>query len=139
MPLIYLLDTNILSEPLKPRPNPQIITALQKHAETCATASVVLHELFYGCYRLPPGRKRQYIEDYLHDVVLAALPILPYSPAAAQWHAGERARLEQKGLTPPFADGQIAAIAQAHGLVLVTRNLADYAHFQIQAEDWAVI
>lgn len=139
MPLTYLLDTNILSEPLKPRPDPQIIAALQLHAEACATASVVIHELFYGCYRLSPGRKRQYIESYLHDVVLATLPVLPYSPAAAQWHAAERARLEQSGLTPPFVDGQIAAIAQAHGLILVTRNLADYAHFQIQITDWSQI
>jgi tRNA(fMet)-specific endonuclease VapC len=136
--LTYLLDTNILSEPLKPQPNPGIIHQLQTHAAACATASIVLHELFYGCYRLPAGRKREYIEDYLHDVVLDSLPILAYTPAAAQWHAQERARLEKCGLTPPFADGQIAAVAQAYGLILVTRNLADYAHFKIKAEDWAV-
>jgi len=136
--LTYLLDTNILSEPLRPQPNPRILSQLQTQADRCATASIVIHELFYGCYRLPKGRKRSTIENYLHEVVLATLPILTYSPPAAEWHARERARLEGQGLTPPFADGQIAAVARVHGLTLVTRNLADYAHFELESIDWSL-
>ena len=67
------------------------------------------------------------------------LVILPYDEAAADWHADERARLSAIGLTPPFADGQIAAVAAVNGLVLVTRNVADFQHFQgLTIENWYV-
>jgi len=56
--------------------------------------------------------------------------VLPYDERAANWHAAERARLAGIGLTPPFVDGQIAAIARANDLTLVTANQADYAGFQ---------
>ncbi len=65
------------------------------------------------------------------------MPILPYDEEAAAWHAAERARLEADGLTPPFADGQIASIAYRHELTLVTFNTADYQGFQeVILEDW---
>lgn len=132
----YLLDTNILSEPLRPSPHPKILMALQSHGEDCATASIVWHELCYGCERLEAGRKKQHIQDYLQNVIFKTLPILPYCPQAARWHAQQRARLEALGLKPPFADGQIAAIAKVNQLVLVTRNIADYAHFELEMIDW---
>ena len=57
--------------------------------------------------------------------------------AAADWHAAERARLTGLGRTPPFVDGQIAAIAHVNGLVLVTANVADFRHFaDLSVEDW---
>jgi tRNA(fMet)-specific endonuclease VapC len=49
----------------------------------------------------------------------------------------ERARLIPSGLTPSYADGQIAAIAKVNNLILVTRNVADYANFQdLAIENW---
>ena len=68
------------------------------------------------------SRRRDAIERYLEDVALASFPILDYDRAAAEWHARERVRLETAGKTPPFIDGQIAAIASVHDLVLVTAN-----------------
>ncbi len=57
---------------------------------------------------------------------------------SAEWHTAERARLTAIGLTPPFVDGQIMAIAQANGLILVTLNPKDYAAFAgVKAEDWS--
>jgi tRNA(fMet)-specific endonuclease VapC len=90
---------------------------------------VVWHELLYGVYRLPVSRKRKTLERYLTEVVLATIAVLPYDESAAAWHALERARLTGLGRTPPFADGQVAAVAATHDLVLVTRNVADFAHF----------
>ena len=133
----YLLDTNILSEPLRPAPNPKILERLRRHQEQLATASVVWHELLFGCHRLPASERRTAIEEYLHKVVAASIEILPYDERAARSHAVERARLALAGRTPPFADGQIAAVARTHDLILVTRNLADYGGFQdLQIEDW---
>jgi tRNA(fMet)-specific endonuclease VapC len=66
-----------------------------------------------------------------------AFPILPYDEAAATWHGEERARLEALGTPAPFVDGQIAAIAHVHGLVLVTTNDKDFTRFKVLTiENW---
>jgi tRNA(fMet)-specific endonuclease VapC len=132
-----LLDTNVVSEPLRPVPNQKILARLQQHQTEIAIASIVWHELLFGCYRLPPSAKRTAIETYLRQVVAPTIPILPYDAQAAEWHAAERARLASIGRPPSFADGQIAAIAQASQLIIVTINQADYADYQgVRVEDW---
>ena len=133
----YLLDTNVISEPLRPEPNPKILERLRRHQDQLATAAVVWHELLFGCYRLPVSERRAAIEEYLGRVVAASFEILPYDRAAAGWHAAERARLAAVGRTPPFADGQIAAVARTNDLILVTLNVVDYSGFRdLRTEDW---
>ena len=129
MTLKYLLDTNIVSEPLRPKPLPGVLRRLRRHEEEMAIPSVVWHELRFGMERLGPSRRREAIERYLDEVVLGTIPILDYDRAAAEWHASERARLAARGETPPFADGQIAAIARVHDLTLVTLNDTDFRRF----------
>jgi tRNA(fMet)-specific endonuclease VapC len=98
----------------------------------------VWHELQYGCKRLPVGKRREALEDYLAEVVQVSFPILPYDEAAAKRHAAERAQLEESGTTIPFVDGQIAAIALVNDLVLVTGNVKDFAPFTgLIVESWA--
>jgi len=135
--LKYLLDTNIVSEPLRPAPHKKVLRSLERHQAEIAIASIVWHELLLGCYRLPKSARRAAIERYLYDVVAPSIPILGYDVNAAEWHASERTRLTSLGRTPPFADGQIAAIAKANDLTLVTLNLSDYDSFQdLALEDW---
>jgi tRNA(fMet)-specific endonuclease VapC len=134
----FLLDTNVLSEPLRPRPNRKMLERMAAHAADLATASLVWHELQFGCARLPDSRHRRTVEDYLRDVVQATIPVLSYDGLAAEWHARERARLERLGKTPPFVDGQIAAIAAVNGLVVVTRNARDFRRYKdLQVADWS--
>ena len=130
MSLKYLLDTNIVSEPLRPKPQHGVLRKLRRHEDEIAISSVVWHELRFGAERLPPSRRRDVIVQYLNEVVLATMPILDYDRAAAEWHARERARLAARGETPPFADGQIAAIAFVNELILVTFNDADFRQFE---------
>ena len=133
----YLLDSNVLSEPLRPDPNMRVLERLQVHQSEIVTAAAVWHELLYGARRWPLSRRRRTIERYLHDVVRATISILPYDTAAAEWHAAERARLLGEGRTPPFVDGQIAAVANTNGLTLVTANVAEYVGFSdLVVEDW---
>ena len=118
--------------------HPEIVKRLGRHGHECAIAAPVWHELTFGCRRLPAGRRRDALEAYLRDVVQASFPILPYDAAAAAWHGLERARLESLGRPAPYADGQIAAVAHANGLVLVTRNAADFARFkELEVENWS--
>ena len=138
MTLRYLLDTSIVSEPIAKSPDPDIVKRLDEQGHECAIAAPVWHELTYGCRRLPPGRRRTAIEAYLKDVVRASFPILPYDDAAATWHGHERARLEALGRPAPFVDGQIAAIAHASTLVVVTLNTKDFSRFtDLKVENWS--
>lgn len=75
------------------------------------------------------SRKRTQLTLYLEALIASDLPILPYDRGAAEWHARERARLSRLGKTPPFLDGQIAAITRVNDLELVTLNEKDFAAF----------
>jgi tRNA(fMet)-specific endonuclease VapC len=134
----YLLDTNIVSAPVSKRPDAQILKRLDKNGLECAIAAPVWHELTYGCRRLPRGKRRAALEAYLRDVVRGSFPNLSYDEAAAEWHGGERARLESLGRPAPFVDGQIASIAHVHGLVLVTANDHEFVRFKgLTVENWS--
>ena len=133
----YLIDTNVLSEAMKTVPDKSVMNMLERHQHEIATAAPVWHELQFGCQRLPQSRKREIIASFLNDIVKRTMLILPYDDRAAEWHAGERARLSSKGLTPPFVDGQIAAISMVNGLILVTRNIDDFKQFlRLKIENW---
>jgi tRNA(fMet)-specific endonuclease VapC len=122
---------------LLPAPDQQVLGRLRDYQSEIAIASVVWHEILFGCFRIPHYARRSAIEEYLNEVVAPSIPILAYDSRAAGWHAAERARLTGIGMTPPFSDGQITAVARVNDLTLVTANLDNYAAFQnIQVEDW---
>jgi len=101
------------------------------------TAAPVWHELCFGAKRLPACAKREAIELYLSEVVAKTMPILPYDEEAAAIHAAERARLVSIGRTPAFVDGQIAAIALANDLTVVTANRDDFKCFaHLEVKSW---
>jgi tRNA(fMet)-specific endonuclease VapC len=137
MSLKFLLDTNVLSELLRPVPDETVLENFQLYRAEISIASIVWHELLFGCYRLTNSKKRTAIESFLFDVVAPSIPMIPYDGNAAHWHASERARLTDIGKTPAFADGQIAAIAKVNDLILVTFNTSDFENFrEIQMQDW---
>ncbi|MDE0001026.1 MAG: type II toxin-antitoxin system VapC family toxin [Rhodospirillaceae bacterium] len=134
----YLLDTNVVSEPLRPKPSTNIMRRLHAHDGEIAIPALVWHELRYGWARLPKSRRRDAIERFIEDVVRTSFPVIEYDREAADWHAMERARLSAGGKTPPFVDGQIAAIAHVNGLTLVTSNIGHFREFQsLRLLDWA--
>ena len=104
MSLKYLLDTNILSEVTRPESNVSVTQKLSEHQREVGTATVVIHELLYGCFRLAESKKSHFLLAYISQIPLK-MPILDYDLKSAQWHAQERARLSKIGKTPAFADG----------------------------------
>jgi tRNA(fMet)-specific endonuclease VapC len=137
--VIYLLDTNIISEPLAAKPNPGVMEKIRTHGTDLAITSVTWQELLYGMLLLPAGHRREQIKDYLIDRVGPSLPILGFDAAAARWQAEQRARLRSMGQTPAYPDSQIAAIAAVNQCVLVTRNVADFETYQkagLVIENW---
>lgn len=138
MTLRNLLDTSTVSSPISRTPDSAIVRRLDEDGHECAIAAPVWHELTYACRRLPRGRRRAALETYLKDVVRASFPILPYDEGAATWHGHERARLEGLGRPVPHVDGQIAAIAHANQLVLVTVNTRDFSRFSdLEVDNWS--
>jgi len=134
--LRYLLDTNMISHAFRSSSDSAVVRKLREHEGAIATAAPVWHELRFGCGRMPESTRRTALARFLDDVVLPNFPILDYDRPAAEWHAAERVRLG-RGITPPFVDGQIAAIAFVNGLTLVTENEADYRHFErLDIENW---
>lgn len=136
MGIKYLLDTNTISEPVCANPNPNVLSKLQEFRGMIAIASVVWHEILYGVERLPHCARRKKIEYYLENTV-SKMSILPYDAVASRWHAIQRAKLEKKGMVPPVADGQIAAIAKCNELTLITRNTKDFKYFEgLRVQNW---
>ncbi len=139
MSVKFLLDTNIISESIKLQPNDIFLEHFRQNLEESAIAAVTWHELLYGLYRLPESRRKKNLSDYLTQVIQEKMIILPYCHAAAGWFAVERARLTALGRMPSYPDGQIAAIAKVNHLILVTRNVSDFADFEgLTIENWFV-
>jgi tRNA(fMet)-specific endonuclease VapC len=137
MALIYLLDTNIVSEMEQIEANPNVVARFTAHYDQVALASISWHEILYGYHRLPDSRRKERVGYFIRNTVQSRIPILPYTGEAADWFAVERARLSRIGLVPARSDGQIAAVAAVNNLILVTRNRADFAHFAgLRLENW---
>lgn len=135
----FLLDTNIFSEPAKAEPNQNVLEKLSQHSGQFCTAVTVWHELHFGFARMADSKRKTNLSGYLNSLEVAGLDILPYEKNAAEWLAQERGRLSKQGVAIPFADGEIASIAFASQLTLVTRNVNDFAHFQnLRVQNWFV-
>ena len=135
--LRYLLDSNVLSEPSRRIPNASVQAKLHTHRHEVCTAALVIQEMRFGLVRLPDGKRKRELLSYLAQLLNQPLIVLPYDLDAALWHADERGRLSAIGRTPPFIDGQIAAITAINGLTLVTRNTRDFSDFTgLKLEDW---
>ena len=136
MTIRYLLDTNVISEPLKKTPDPLVMTNIKYYQDEIAIASQVFYELTRGADQLTKSKKRTDILKYIKSFV-STIPILPYDKTAANWHGKEMSRLQKLGQTPAFLDSQIAAVAKVNDLILVTRNTKDFENFLgLSLENW---
>ena len=125
----FLLDTNVVSEWVKPRPDPGVIAWLAEVDEDGVFISLItLGELRHGIECLPPGRRRRRLDDWLrHDLPLRFEGrVLPIDVAVAESWGTIVARRERSGHPIGSMDGLIAATAEVHALTLVTRNAPDF-------------
>ncbi len=140
---VYLLDTNILSEPTKLRPNPSVLERLEQVSPLCAMSSITYHELYYDVHLVQNETRRLHLERYLLNVVKPSFPVLSYDSSTAEIHAVMRARLRERGMSVADMDAQIAAIAIANNLILVTRNVRDFEPMAtvstLMLENWFVL
>jgi predicted nucleic acid-binding protein len=125
----FLLDTNVVSEWVKPRPEPGVVTWLAEIDEDRVFLSVITFgELRHGIDRLPPSRRRSRLDDWLRSDLALRFEgrVLPVDVAVAEAWGVIVARRERTGQPIGSVDALIAATAEAHGLTLVTRNARDF-------------
>ncbi len=125
---MIVLDTNVISEAMKPEPHPLVRAWLNDQAApTLFLSSVTLAELLFGIGALPAGRRKDRLAQALDGVVgLFQDRVLPFDREAAQHYAdlAVAARLAGRGLPTP--DGYIAAIAASKGFIVASRDTAPF-------------
>ena len=125
----FLLDTNVVSEWTKPRPNPGVVEWLEEVEENEVFLSVVTFaELRHGIERLPAGARRRRLDEWVSRELPLRFEerIVGVDGAIADEWGRIVARREARGRPIQAMDALIAATAQVHGLTLVTRNTADF-------------
>jgi predicted nucleic acid-binding protein len=125
----FLLDTNVVSEWVKPRPNPGVVAWLAGVDEDRVFMSVVtVAELRYGIERMPPGRRRTRLDAWLREDLPLRFEgrLLLIDDAVADTWGRVVARSETIGRPIGVTDAFIASTANVHGLALVTRNGSDF-------------
>ena len=139
MKKIYLLDTNIISEFSKERPNQNVIALYEARKNFCAISAITWQELIYGLERMPDGKRKTYIEECLVEYK-EEFEIIPYDDFAAGICGQLSGKCSKEGRSLPYCDTQIAATAIANGMVLVTHNTTDFAEDAersfLRMEDW---
>jgi len=128
---MILLDTNIVSEVMKPAPTDRVLRWLNdQETEDLYLSTITVAEIVFGIRALPDGRRRSILVDRFENFVSRGFDqrILVFDTAAAYLFGDLMGRRRELGRPMSFPDGQIAAIARSHHSALATRNVSDFDH-----------
>ena len=132
---MILLDTNVISELVRPVPEPAVQNFLRSRPpEELFTSAICEAEIRYGVARIPAGRRRDEVTARILAFLAEAFAgqILPFDSGCAACFAEIRASREARGKPIAVEDAMIAATTAAHGATLATRNLADFGDCGIE-------
>ena len=125
---MILLDTNVVSEAMKPAPDDTVRVWLDEQAaETLFLSSVTIAELMFGIGALPDGKRKDRLTEALDGVMeLFADRVLPFDVGAARQYAELAVKARAAGKGFPTPDGYIAAIAASKGFAVATRDTSAF-------------
>lgn len=126
---MILLDTDVMSEPLRHAPEPRVIEWIDAQAmETLFLSAITVAQLRAGMALLPAGKRRSGLQQNLEKRVLPLFAgrVLPFDVACTQAYAALMAKARAAGLAIATADGYIAAIAVANGFTVATRDTGSF-------------
>ena len=137
---IYLLDTNIISEPTKPSPSQSVLNSIAENFDHSCICSVIWAEILTGIKTLTNGKRKDALLNYYLNTIQKAYDILPFDSFAASIYSDLVEWLKNKGNPLPKFDLMIAATAISNNLILVTRNTADFEPIKqvsnLMTENW---
>ena len=137
---IYLLDTNIISEPTKLTPNEKVLQKLADNLEYSCISAVTWAEMLSGIKSLPEGKRKNGLLDYSIEYVQKQYEILSFDASAASIYSDLYERLKSQGAPAQRFDLLIASIAISNNLILVTRNVSDFSiiaeNSNLMIENW---
>lgn len=126
---MILLDTNVVSEPLRQAPDARVIAWIDAQAlDTLFLSAITVAELRAGVALLPAGKRRAALHTSLETQVLPLFSgrVLPFDMGCTQSYADLMARTRASGMGIATADATIAAIAAANGLTVATRDTGPF-------------
>jgi hypothetical protein len=126
---MIVLDTNVISEAMKPIPHPEVRAWLNDQAvETLYLSSVTIAELLFGIGAMPIGKRKDMLIQILEGVVeMFRGRVLPFDHEAARCYADLAIKAKSAGLGFPTPDGYIAAIAASKGFIVASRDIDPYS------------
>ncbi|MGH2409171.1 MAG: type II toxin-antitoxin system VapC family toxin [Chloroflexota bacterium] len=133
--MAYLLDTNVISEAIKPRPSAQVVAWFAAQPNTSTYLSVLtLGELEQGIVRSPNPVRAEGLRRWLEEELLPQFSgrLLPLDGAIMKTWGQITGQALQRGLPTNYVDSLLAATAITHDLTLVTRNIKDVQAFPVQ-------
>jgi hypothetical protein len=130
----YLVDANVLSEPTKPSPDARVVRWLRRNEKRLVVNPIILGELQFGILLLAAGRRRRRLEQWF-EAGARRFQCVPLDAATGLRWAELLARLRASGLGMPLKDSLIAATALVRGLVVATRNRADFEKAGVRVAD----
>jgi toxin FitB len=126
---VILVDTNVVSEPLRVRSEPRVVAWLNRQpAETLFISTISVSEILFGIEALVAGKRRSRLAEAFHSTVLHLFAgrVLTFDLEAARVYASLMSAARVRGLSISILDGQIAAIAKANGFSVATRDEAPF-------------
>ena len=126
---MIVLDTNVISEPLRQAPESRVIEWIDEQpVETLYLSAITVAELRFGVASLPAGKRRDRLQESLEKQALPLFAgrILPFDMLASQSYGELMAKARAAGLAIGTADGYIAAIAAANGMMVATRDASPF-------------
>ena len=134
---MIVLDTNVISEAMKPEPHPAVRAWLNEQgAETLYLTSVTLAELLYGIGALAAGKRKDMLTQTLEGLMgIFKERVLPFDVDAAKRYAGLAVMARAAGRGFPTPDGYIAAIAVSRGFIVASRDTAPYEAASVKVID----
>ena len=131
---MYILDTNILSELMRSRPNNNVLDWLDnQYVDDLYISSITIAEIYLGIALLPDGKRKTALVQAANDTLTDFTDKqLDFTPKAALEYADIVASRTQSGKAISIEDAQIAAIARANNASIVTRNVNDFEGIEVE-------
>lgn len=129
----YVVDTNVISEAMKAKPNPSVLSWMEQNSSSLFLTSITIEELRFGQLMMPEGKRRAVLKSWIDSLLVDfERNILDFEATSAEICAAFHDKAISIGRTPTIEDLMIASIAKTNGCAVVTCNTKDFDYLDIK-------